>query len=76
MFFNNIRKKECRHNWHITEYSNVIQLDEMGYPLRLCICKCHHCGKVEQVWIDVGTYALDELDTGKSVLLKWTKVDN
>lgn len=31
----------------IVERSNVIQYDDMGYPLRLCICQCK-CGKTNQ----------------------------
>lgn len=61
----------CKHNWQITERSNILQQDEMGYPLRLCICKCSKCGKSEQMWIDVAEEALKELETGESVLLKW-----
>ena len=61
----------CNHNWQICERSNVIQQDEMGYPLRLCICKCSDCGKYDLMWIDVAEEALKELKTGESVLLKW-----
>jgi hypothetical protein len=61
----------CNHNWQIIERSNVIQQDDMGYPLRLCICKCSDCGKSEQMWIDVAEEELKELETGESVLLKW-----
>jgi hypothetical protein len=43
----------------------------MGYPLRLFICKCLKCGKYEQMWIDVNEKELEELKTGKSVLLEW-----
>ena len=66
----------CRHNWETTEKSNVLQVDEMGYPLRLFICKCTKCGKSEQMWIDVAKSQLQELDTGKSVLLTWSKYGN
>ena len=62
---------KCNHNWEITERSNVLQLDDMGYPLRLFIVKCSKCGKSDQQWIDVAEEELEELDTGKSVLLKW-----
>lgn len=65
---------KCKHNWEIIESSNVIQLDDMGYPLRLFICKCSKCGKFDQQWIDVDEEALEELETGKSVLLKWNKI--
>lgn len=61
----------CNHNWQITERSNVLQQDNMGYPLRLCILKCSKCGKSEQIWMDVAEEALQELETGESVLLEW-----
>lgn len=52
------RKKEIT---HVVERSNVIQFDEMGYPLRLCIMSD---GK--QRWID--TYEREG-----DVALKWEK---
>ena len=64
-------KLRCRHNWIITERSNALQLDEMGYPLRLFICKCSKCGISDQQWIDVDEKELEEIETGKSFLLKW-----
>lgn len=64
-------ESECNHRWKITERSNVLQLDDMGYPLRLCICKCSKCGKYDQQWIDVDESELEEVGTGKSVLIKW-----
>ena len=67
-------KRECEHNWKLTEKSNVLQQDDMGYPLRLYIWKCTKCGKSEQVWLDVSEDALKELLTGESVLLKWQKI--
>ena len=71
MFF---KKKECIHNWKITEKSNAIQQDDMGYPLRLFICTCSKCGKSDQIWIDVAEKELEELKNGKSVLVKWEDV--
>lgn len=68
----NIFKQKCSHDFKITERSNVLQLDSMGYPLRLVIWKCKKCGKSEQVWIDVPKEELTELDNGKSFLIKWT----
>lgn len=62
---------KCNHKWRVTEISNVLQLDEMGYPLRLVICKCDKCGKSDQQWWDVSEEALEELDNGKSVLCTW-----
>ena len=64
-------KKECKHKWEFYQESNVLQLDDMGYPLRLFIMKCSKCGKYDQMWIDVAEEEADELNTGKSVLLKW-----
>ena len=61
----------CNHNWKVEKRSNAIQLDDMGYPLRLFICKCSKCGKCDQQWIDVAEEALEELKTGESFLLKW-----
>lgn len=61
----------CSHNWQMHKRSNILQQDDMGYPLRLCIYKCSKCGKSEQMWIDVAEEALKELETGESVLLKW-----
>lgn len=66
-----MRLFECSHNWVIHKRSNVIQQDDMGYPLRLFICQCSKCGKYEQQWIDVSEKELEELKTGKSVLLEW-----
>ena len=65
-------KRECRHIWTIHERSNVLQLDGMGYPLRLFIVKCDTCGQTDQQWIDVPKNELKELETGESVLLKWS----
>lgn len=64
-------KRKCHHTWAINEKSNVLQQDDMGYPLRLVICKCQTCGEYDQRWIDVDVKELEELETGKSVLLKW-----
>lgn len=69
-------KRSCNHDYHISEYSNVLQLDEMGYPLRLVIYKCFKCGKTEHRWIDVPKESLKQLDEGTSVLLHWYKVNN
>ena len=42
-----MRLFKCSHDWKITQVSNVIQQDDMEYPLRLCIEKCSKCGKSE-----------------------------
>lgn len=66
-----MRLFKCNHHWKIEKRSNTIQLDDMGYPLRLFIVRCSKCGECDQHWIDVSTKELEELKTGKSVLLKW-----
>lgn len=66
---------KCNHDWKVEYKSNVIQQDIMGYPLRLFICKCSKCGKEDQKWIDVNEKELKELETGKSVLLEWNKIE-
>ena len=59
------RVHKCQFN-KIIERSNMIQYDEMGYPLRLCICQCK-CGKTDQQWIDTNKESND-------VELIWSKV--
>lgn len=56
------------HDYKISECSNVIQFDDMGYPLRLCILKCY-CGATKQTWID--TKRKDD-----DVILKWSTVND
>lgn len=66
--------KKCRyHQWELVEKSNVLQQDGMGYPLRLVIYKCAKCGISEHAWIDVPVRTLNEVETGESVLVTWTK---
>lgn len=62
---------KCNHKWKVNQRSNALQLDEMGYPLRLCIVKCCKCGKYDQHWLDTEESALDELKTGESFLVNW-----
>ncbi len=66
-------KKMCSHNYVVKERSNALQQDEMGYPLRLCICQCSKCGKSEQKWLDTNESALNEIKTGESFLVKWDR---
>lgn len=40
------------HDNEIIQISNVIQRDEMGDPLRLCVTRCKVCGMFDQQWID------------------------
>ena len=64
-------KKPCVHEWKIREKTNALQLDHMGYPLRLCLVKCSKCSESGQRWIDVPLKELEELKTGESFLLEW-----
>lgn len=57
-----------RHDFKLYERSNVIQLDDMGYPLRLCILMCK-CGMSRQEWLDTSRVEDD-------IELKWSKVDD
>ena len=60
-----------KHKMEITERSNIIQYDDMGYPLRLCICTCVKCGASEQMWLDT----LNRTNAD-DVVIKWRKVEN
>ena len=70
-----MRLFKCRnHDWHVAYKSNILQQDEMGYPLRLCIVECSKCGASDQWWLDVAEECLKEIETGESLLLEWRKV--
>lgn len=61
-----------KHNFNkLYEKSNVIQYDDMGYPLRLYIMECD-CGMTDQQWIDVPTKSV----TDKDVVLEWEKIED
>jgi hypothetical protein len=62
----------CKHNWNIDKRSNILQLDDMGYPLRLFICKCSKCGESEQMWLDVSIQEAEEIKTGASFWIAWS----
>ena len=64
--------KTCKHDYHISETSNILQLDDMGYPLMLCISKCQKCGKTKQIWVDVPKSILDD---SNYKILKWKQVE-
>lgn len=68
-----MRLWKCKHNYMITEKSNILQLDDMGYPLMLCIAKCCKCGKSKQIWIDVDKKLIYN---NKYEILKWEKIGN
>lgn len=65
---------KCKHDWQINHASNVLQQDEMGYPLRLFIQKCSKCSKTKQIWYPVNEKCLDEIKIGRFVLCKWDEV--
>lgn len=69
--FKGLFRKPCSHSFTIENRSNALQLDGMGYPLRLFICKCEKCGAYDQIWIDVPKEEVKELDSGASVLVQW-----
>lgn len=56
-------KEEENRIFKITHRSNVVQLDDMGYPLRLCIVEYPN-KKSDQVWIDT-------VDREGDVVLVW-----
>lgn len=56
-------KKKKQKMPHVVERSNVIQFDEMGYPLRYCIMS-----NKEHVWID-------SVERTGDVILRWN-LDN
>lgn len=60
-------KKLCNHSWKITHTSNIVQLDSMGYPLRLIIKECKKCGKSEQIWLNTNGKEDD-------ILLEWREL--
>lgn len=66
-----MRLFKCKHKWKCVKRSNLLQLDDMGYPLRLFIFECSKCHITKQMWVDVPVEELEELDTGKSALVKW-----
>ena len=69
------RRKPCFHEWERYKNSNVLQLDDMGYPLRLVMHRCKKCGVIEQHWTDIPLESVKELRTGKSVLCIWDGVN-
>ena len=70
----NRKCKHGKHEWKIMEISNALQVDDMGYPLRLVIEVCSKCGISKQSWIDVKKETLTGLDNGQFVLVEWHKV--
>ena len=57
-----------RHDFKLHEISNTIKLDDMGYPLRLCILVCK-CGISKQEWL----YTSRVID---DVELKWSEISD
>lgn len=54
----------------IIRRSNVIQYDDMGYPLRLCIVSTDQSfgGKTDQIWIDT-------MEQEGDIVLQWAEVE-
>ena len=61
---------KCKHEGEMIYKSNILQQDEMGYPLRLFSFQCTKCGEIKRNWIDVPVEELKEIETGKSMLLR------
>ena len=71
-YIKNILNNKClNHEYYIYETSNILQLDEMGYPLMLCIQKCSKCEKTKQMWIDVDKKLLENKDYK---ILNWKRL--
>ena len=65
MFF----KKQNLTPIQITERSNIVQIDDMGYPLVLCIMSDN-----SQRWVDVDLeWARGEIENGNLKVLEWEK---
>ena len=64
IFFN--RRRSQKFESKIVMRSNVIQFDEMGYPLRLVMID-QEDGTVDHVW-------RDSIERENDVVLKWEKV--
>ena len=63
----NIIKKTKADPVVITKRSNIIQFDDMGYPLQLCIMS-----DGSQRWFDVSEeYAKNGLESGSFKVLEW-----
>ena len=68
-------KFKCKHDFQITDTSNIIQLDSMGYPLMLCIRRCTKCGASDQSWIDVPESIFNKVNSGEIHICKWKKIN-
>lgn len=59
----------CGEELSIISRSNVIQFDEMGYPLRLCIVRTNKEPYSDQIWIDTTQKPND-------IVLEWEKAND
>ena len=67
-----MKNVSCGEELSIISRSNVIQFDEMGYPLRLCIVRTNKEPYTDQMWIDTTQRPND-------IVLEWEKnneIDN
>lgn len=69
-----LKKMFCNHKWKVLAYSNALQSDSMGYPLRLYCMRCSKCGKIEHKWFDVPVEECEKIKTGELVLVSWEEV--
>ena len=56
------------HDFELKEKSNIIQFDDTGYPVRLCLLVCR-CGMSKQEWLYTSRVTDD-------VELKWSEISD
>lgn len=57
-----MRLFKCKHKKMEYSYTNIVQLDDMGYPLMLRMGTCVKCNQTIYQWIDVGVDILSDKD--------------
>ena len=65
-FVHDVKENKPKPHEEIIWKSNVIQFDEMGSPLRLCIVKTNEKPYTDQVW-------LDTIQRPNDIVLEWEK---
>lgn len=56
------------HDFELKEKSNIIQFDDTGYPVRLCLLVCR-CGMSKQEWLYTNRVEDD-------IELKWSEISD
>ena len=69
MILNKLFRKRKNKFYPVIMESNIIQYDEMGYPLRLVMIDLDN-GTVDHVWRDIPIEEIKDTD----LELKWTKI--